>query len=39
LIIEHSKQTDLADHPNFERSRKYGGNVFSFFKDNVIDSE
>ena len=31
LIIEHGKQTDLSDHPNFERSRKYGGNVFSFF--------
>lgn len=34
LIIEHGKQTKLSDHPNFERSRKYGGNVFSFFKDN-----
>lgn len=31
LIIEHSKQTDLSDHPNFERARKYGSNVFSFF--------
>ena len=33
LIIEHGKQTDLSNHPKFERSRKYGGNVFSFFND------
>ncbi len=32
LIIEHSKQTDLSEHPQFEQSRKYGSNVFSFFK-------
>ncbi|MGI9532859.1 16S rRNA (guanine(966)-N(2))-methyltransferase RsmD [Lutimonas sp.] len=32
LIIEHSKQTDLSEHANFERARKYGGNVFSFFE-------
>ena len=31
LIIEHSKHTDLAKVPHFERSRKYGGSVFSFF--------
>lgn len=31
LVIEHSKQTDLSDHPHFERSRKYGSNIFSFF--------
>lgn len=32
LVIEHSKQTDLSEHPKFEKSRKYGGNTFSFFK-------
>lgn len=32
LIIEHSRHTDLSEHPQFERSRKYGGNIFSFFK-------
>ena len=32
LIIEHSKQTNLEHLPYFERSRKYGGSVFSFFK-------
>lgn len=31
LIIEHGKQTDLSEHPRFERARKYGSNVFSFF--------
>jgi 16S rRNA (guanine(966)-N(2))-methyltransferase RsmD len=31
LIIEHSKHKDLAKVPHFERSRKYGGSVFSFF--------
>lgn len=31
LIIEHSKHTSLEALPNFERSRKYGGSVFSFF--------
>ncbi len=36
LIIEHSKQTNLSEHPKFERSRKYGGNVFSFFKDETV---
>ena len=32
LIVEHGKKTKLDDHPNFDRSRKYGSNVFSFFK-------
>ncbi len=31
LIIEHSKQNDLSLVPSFSESRKYGGNVFSFF--------
>ncbi|ATA88290.1 RsmD family RNA methyltransferase [Capnocytophaga stomatis] len=32
LIIEHSKQTDLEDVSNFSYSKKYGGNLFSFFE-------
>lgn len=32
LIIEHSKQTDLSEHLQFSYSKKYGGNMFSFFE-------
>ncbi len=32
LIIEHSKHTDTSSHPNYSYSKKYGGNVFSFFE-------
>jgi 16S rRNA (guanine(966)-N(2))-methyltransferase RsmD len=32
LIIEHSKHTDISTHSNFSYSKKYGGNVFSFFE-------
>lgn len=32
LIIEHSKHTSLSEHPNFSYSKKYGGNMFSFFE-------
>nr|WP_297785898.1 RsmD family RNA methyltransferase [uncultured Allomuricauda sp.] len=32
LIIEHSEQTDLSEHPKFSEERKYGGSVFSFFE-------
>lgn len=32
LIIEHSKKTDLSNQSRFVDSRKYGGNVFSFFQ-------
>lgn len=32
LIVEHGKQTNLSGHPKFDKSRKYGSNVFSFFK-------
>lgn len=35
LIVEHSKHTDLDHLPNFSSQRKYGGNVFSFFKTNT----
>ena len=33
LIIEHSKNTDLQDHPSFFEIRKYGGSAFSFFSN------
>jgi len=32
LIVEHSKQTDLSNHQYFSYSKKYGGNMFSFFE-------
>lgn len=32
LIVEHSKHTDLSNHPNYSYSKRYGGNVFSFFE-------
>ncbi|MBT8259865.1 MAG: 16S rRNA (guanine(966)-N(2))-methyltransferase RsmD [Bacteroidia bacterium] len=32
LIIEHSNHTDLSKISNFSFSKKYGGNVFSFFE-------
>ena len=31
LIIEHSNQTNLSEHLKFSFSKKYGGNLFSFF--------
>jgi 16S rRNA (guanine966-N2)-methyltransferase len=31
LIIEHEKKTDLSQNSTFQNSRKYGGNMFSFF--------
>lgn len=34
LIIEHSKLTNLSDHNFFSYSKKYGGNMFSFFERN-----
>ena len=32
LIIEHSKQTNLSSLKNYNYSKSYGGNVFSFFQ-------
>lgn len=32
LIVEHSKHTDLSENENFSYSKKYGGNMFSFFE-------
>ncbi|WP_139958798.1 RsmD family RNA methyltransferase [Flavicella sediminum] len=37
LIIEHSKQTKLNEHPNFSYDKRYGGNVFSFFEAQTKD--
>jgi 16S rRNA G966 N2-methylase RsmD len=31
LIIEHSEKINISEHPNFEKSRNYGGCSFSFF--------
>jgi 16S rRNA (guanine(966)-N(2))-methyltransferase RsmD len=31
LIIEHSKHTDLSNLSNYQYSKNYGGNMFSFF--------
>lgn len=33
LIIEHSKHTDLEHLPEFVFSKKYSGNMFSFFQN------
>ncbi|MFK5880522.1 MAG: RsmD family RNA methyltransferase [Flavobacteriaceae bacterium] len=32
LIIEHSNKTNLSKQPHFSFSKKYGGNMFSFFE-------
>ncbi|MGB2153709.1 MAG: RsmD family RNA methyltransferase, partial [Flavobacteriaceae bacterium] len=32
LILEHSKEYNFEEHPNFESSRNYGSNSFSFFE-------
>ncbi|TVZ57244.1 16S rRNA (guanine(966)-N(2))-methyltransferase RsmD [Lutibacter sp. Hel_I_33_5] len=32
LIIEHSKHTDLSNHPKHSYDKRYGSNVFSFFE-------
>jgi len=32
LIIEHSKHTDLSSLMNYNYSKSYGGNMFSFFE-------
>ena len=33
LIVEHSKNTDLSEINNYDYSKGYGGNMFSFFKN------
>ena len=37
LIVEHSKHTDLSKHHRFSYSKKYGGNLFSFFEKEISD--
>ncbi|MBV1888004.1 MAG: RsmD family RNA methyltransferase [Urechidicola sp.] len=32
LIVEHSQHTDLSSNEHFSYSKKYGGNMFSFFE-------
>lgn len=32
LIIEHSKHTNLSEHKQLSYTKKYGGNMFSFFE-------
>jgi len=32
LVIEHSKHTDLSNLENYQYSKNYGSNVFSFFE-------
>ncbi|OSY89395.1 methyltransferase [Tenacibaculum holothuriorum] len=39
LIVEHSKHTDLTDHPKHSYDKRYGGNVFSFFENESITDE
>ena len=33
LVIEHSKHTTVSHHKNHRYSKRYGGNVFSFFEE------
>lgn len=37
LIIEHSKHTDLQEVAHFSYSKKYGGNMFSFFEKEELE--
>lgn len=37
LIVEHSKHTDLSDLEHFSFSKSYGGNMFSFFEQDVTE--
>jgi len=37
LIIEHSKHTDLTKNKKLSYQKKYGGNMFSFFENEIID--
>ena len=39
LIVEHSKHTSLKEFPHFSYEKRYGGNVFSFFENNVEETE
>ncbi|WP_299014074.1 RsmD family RNA methyltransferase [uncultured Polaribacter sp.] len=39
LIVEHSKHTDLSNHANYSYSKRYGGNVFSFFEATLEEQD
>ncbi|MFL0352453.1 RsmD family RNA methyltransferase [Xanthomarina sp. GH4-25] len=39
LIVEHSKHTDLSQIDNYNYSKSYGGNMFSFFEIKNNDEE
>lgn len=39
LIIEHSKHTDLSSHEKHAYDKRYGGNVFSFFEEELTTTE
>jgi 16S rRNA (guanine(966)-N(2))-methyltransferase RsmD len=36
LIIEHASKTDLSKNKQYKQSRKYGGNMFSFFENEKL---
>lgn len=38
LIVEHSKHTNLSAIENFSYSKSYGGNMFSFFQNKIIQA-
>ena len=37
LVVEHSDQTDLSQHPRHTEQRKYGGSIFSFFQEEEME--
>jgi 16S rRNA (guanine(966)-N(2))-methyltransferase RsmD len=39
LIVEHSKHTNLENHPKLSYQKKYGGNMFSFFESSIQSEE
>ena len=36
LIVEHSKHTNLSNHEKHAYDKRYGGNIFSFFKEEQL---
>lgn len=39
LIVEHSKHTDISELSNYQYSKNYGGNMFSFFHKDSDEEE
>ncbi len=35
LIVEHGKDTDYSQHPNFDKTKTYSSVNFSFFRNNI----